>query len=43
MKHGGMAGAAAGFAIVTTMKSDIVVKTGTRVEMKLSADLVKPG
>ncbi len=43
MKHGGMAGAAAGFAIATTMKSDIVVKTGTRVEMKLAADLVKPG
>jgi hypothetical protein len=43
VKHGAMAGAAAGFAIATTMKSDIVVKTGTRVEMKLSADLVKPG
>ena len=40
-QHGGLAGAAAGFALVTTMKSDIQVKTGTIVKMKLASDLVE--
>ena len=35
MQHGGLAGAAAGFALVSTMKSDIVVKQGTVVGLKL--------
>jgi len=40
MKHGGVAGAAAGFALASTMKSDINVKQGTVVKLKLSEDVV---
>ena len=42
MKHGGMGGAAAGFALATTLKSDIFVRSGTIVKMKLASDLVEP-
>jgi hypothetical protein len=38
--HGGLAGAAAGFALVSTLKSDINVKRGTVVSLKLLDDLV---
>lgn len=37
--HGGLAGAAAGFALASTLKSDINVKQGTVVELKLLDDL----
>jgi hypothetical protein len=37
--HGGVAGAAAGFALVSTMKSDIVLRPGTLVKLKLTGDL----
>jgi hypothetical protein len=42
--HGGgtLAGAAAGFAIVSAMKSDITIKSGTIVKLKLLADLPQP-
>ncbi|MBD5607068.1 MAG: hypothetical protein IAI48_18585 [Candidatus Eremiobacteraeota bacterium] len=43
VKHGGVAGAAAGFALATTLKSDIHVKAGTIVKMKLASDLVETG
>ncbi|HMD01712.1 MAG TPA: hypothetical protein VKG44_01985 [Candidatus Baltobacteraceae bacterium] len=39
-QHGGLAGAAAGFALVTTLKSDIHVPQGTLVELKLTENLV---
>jgi hypothetical protein len=39
VQHGGLAGAAAGFALVSTMKSDIVVNPGTLVKLKLLDDL----
>jgi len=38
--HGGLAGAAAGFALSSTLKSDINVKTGTLVKLVLKHDLV---
>jgi hypothetical protein len=38
--HGGLAGAAAGVALASSLKSDIVVKSGTLVKMKLNSDLV---
>jgi hypothetical protein len=42
--HGGgtLAGAAAGFAIVSAMKSDIVIKPGTLVKLRLQHDLPQP-
>ncbi len=40
--HGGLAGAAAGVALVSTLKSDIVVKQGTLVKLKLTEDLLVP-
>jgi hypothetical protein len=42
--HGGgtLAGAAAGFAIASAMKSDIVIKSGTIVKLKLLRDLPQP-
>ncbi len=41
--HGGtLAGAAAGFAIVSAMKSDITIKPGTIVKLKLLHDLPEP-
>jgi len=39
MEHGGAAGAAAGFALAASMKSDIVVKRGTLFHLKLNSDL----
>lgn len=38
-KHGGLAGAGAGFALASTLKSDINVKTGTLVKLKFTQDL----
>ncbi len=42
--HGGgtLAGAAAGFALASTMKSDIVIKPGTVIQLKLKADIDEP-
>jgi hypothetical protein len=42
--HGGgtLAGAAAGFVLVSAMKSDITIKPGTIVKLKLLADLPQP-
>ena len=42
--HGGgtLAGAAAGFALVSAMKSDITIKPGTIVKFKLLRDLPQP-
>ncbi len=40
IKHGGLAGAGAGFALASSLKSDINVKRGTIVKMKLTDDLV---
>ena len=37
-KHGGLAGAVAGYALVTTMKSDIRLKPGTEVKLKIVED-----
>lgn len=37
-QHGGLAGGAAGFALVSAMKSDIRLKKGTIVKMKLTDD-----
>ncbi len=37
--HGGLAGAAAGFALASTLKSDINVKQGTLVQLKLLNEL----
>ena len=37
--HGGLAGAAAGFALATHLKSDIKVNRGTTVHLKLTQDL----
>jgi hypothetical protein len=42
MKHGGLAGAAGGFALATSLKSDIDVKRGTILHLRLNNDLV-PG
>lgn len=42
VKHGGLAGAAAGFALATSLKSDIDVKRGTILHLRLNRDLV-PG
>ncbi|MFN2460868.1 MAG: hypothetical protein ABR591_09310 [Candidatus Velthaea sp.] len=39
-KGGTLAGAAAGFAIATSMKSNIVVRRGTYVRLKLTDDVV---
>jgi hypothetical protein len=40
-KNGGtLAGAATGFALVNTMKSNIVIKRGTLIRMKVNADIV---
>jgi hypothetical protein len=39
--HGGVAGAAAGFALASTLKSDVNVKQGTLVKLKLLNDLVE--
>ena len=38
--HGGLAGAAAGFALVSTLKSDVNVKKGTVIGLALLDDLV---
>jgi hypothetical protein len=39
-KNGGtLAGAATGFALVNTMKSNIVIKRGTLIRMKVNADI----
>ncbi len=38
--HGGLAGAAAGFALASSLKSDIVVKQGTLVKLKSTQDIV---
>jgi hypothetical protein len=42
--HGGgtLAGAAAGFALVSSLKSDIVIKPGTIIQLKLKADIDEP-
>ena len=42
--HGGgtLAGAAAGFALASSMKSDIVIKPGTIIQLKLLQDLPQP-
>lgn len=42
--HGGgtLAGAAAGFAVVSAMKSDVTIKPGTIVKLRLLADLPQP-
>jgi hypothetical protein len=42
--HGGgtLAGAAAGFALASSMKSDIVIKPGTLIQLKLKQDLPQP-
>jgi hypothetical protein len=42
--HGGgtLAGAAAGFALVSAMKSDITIKPGTLVKLRLQQDLQQP-
>jgi hypothetical protein len=42
--HGGgtLAGAAAGFALVSSLKSDIVIKPGTVIQLKLKQDLDEP-
>jgi hypothetical protein len=42
--HGGgtLAGAAAGFALASSMKSDIDIKPGTIVQLKLKSDLTVP-
>ena len=37
--HGGLAGAAAGVALVSTLKSDITAKAGTVVKLKLTENL----
>ena len=37
MKHGGLAGAAAGFALATSLKSNIDVKRGTILHLRLNA------
>jgi hypothetical protein len=42
-KHGGLAGAAAGFALSSTLKSDIVVKKGTLVKLVMKSDVVATG
>ncbi len=39
-QHGGLAGGAAGFALVSAMKSDIKLKKGTVVKMKITDDAV---
>jgi hypothetical protein len=39
---GTLAGAATGFALVNTMKSNIVLKKGTLVRMKANADILQP-
>ncbi len=39
---GTLGGAAAGFAIVSAMKSDITIKPGTIVKLKLLSDLAQP-
>ncbi len=39
---GTLAGAAAGFAIVSAMKSDIALKPGTVIKLKLQQDLPQP-
>jgi hypothetical protein len=41
LQHGGLTGAVAGFALATNLKSDIVVKRGTIVNLKLNHDLVE--
>jgi hypothetical protein len=42
--HGGgtLAGAAAGFALASSLKSDIVIKPGTVIQLKLKHDLDEP-
>jgi hypothetical protein len=42
--HGGgtLAGAAAGFALASSMKSDIDIKPGTIVQLKLTQDITEP-
>jgi hypothetical protein len=42
--HGGgtLAGGAAGFAIVSAMKSDIVLKPGTLIKLRLQKDITQP-
>jgi hypothetical protein len=42
VKGGTLAGAAAGFAIATSLKSDIVVNQGTNVKLSANGDIVQP-
>jgi hypothetical protein len=39
-EHGGLAGAAAGIALVAALKGDIKVKSGTVVKLKITGDVV---
>ena len=41
--HGGLAGAAAGFALSSTLKSDINVKKGTLVKLVMKSDVYATG
>jgi hypothetical protein len=41
-KGGTLAGAATGFALVNTMKSNIVLKRGTLIRMKVNQEIVAP-
>ncbi len=41
--HGGLAGAAAGFALSSALKSDIKVKKGTLVKLVMKSDVVATG
>ncbi len=43
VKHGGLAGAGAGFVIATTLKSDIKVKRGTILHLKLLEPITTVG
>ncbi len=43
VKHGGIVGAGAGFVIATSLKSDIVVKRGTIVHLKLLEPITTVG
>jgi hypothetical protein len=43
VKHGGLAGAGAGFVIATSLKNDIVVKRGTIVHLKLLEPITTVG
>ncbi len=43
MSHGGLVGAGAGIVLATSLKSDIVVKKGTLVHLKLNEPLATTG